>query len=283
MSHTLSSRALLVGVEIKAWQARKLDKAETAAVAAKHGIATNTARVHKALLPESPQLVAVQKQTGVIRTLHYARTLAWGNDLRILRTEGFQEFSDDLNREMVTWRQDVTKFVDAYPALQQQAQQTLNGLYNDADYPDVDAVRDRFAVDVRFYPVPTANDWRVDLDESLVADLRESIERQVQRSQAEAMKDVWGRVRACVENARERLSQPDAIFRDSLVENARELVRVLPSLNIADDPVLERVRLTLDAALCTFEPETLRKDLQIRGKVANAMDAIMSKMGGMYA
>ena len=43
------------------------------------------------------------------------------------------------------------------------------------------------------------------------------------------------------------MADPKKVFRDSLVENARELCELLPKLNMTDDPNLEAIRKELTA------------------------------------
>jgi hypothetical protein len=80
----------------------------------------------------------------------------------------------------------------------------------------------------------------------------------------------------------EKLSDPDAIFRDTLVTNARELCDVLTRLNIGEDSHLEDIRQSLERLALNNEPETLRKDDRARAQVADETAALLSAMRGLY-
>ena len=140
----------------------------------------------------------------------------------------------------------------------------------------------KFNIDMTFMPVPDASDWRVTLGDDEMDHLREQIEARVMEAQGAAMQDAWRRVYDVVEKAHERLSQPDAVFRDTLVQNAVDLCGILPGLNITDDPQLEAMRVQLEKTLCSKNPDTLRHDPLERAKAAQAMADIMSKMGALY-
>lgn len=280
---TLSNRALLVSLNVSQWTARKFDKRETQELASRHGLVAEVARVNKTLLPFADKLESIHKYTGTIRTEYYKRTLPWSMEgVNILKADAYLEFTAHFAPMLSEWRSKVADFVQAYPDLKEDARVLLNGLYREEDYPDPADVARRFAIDLTFMPVPDADDWRVSLGDAEMEHLRQQIEERVTEAQGEAMQDAWRRIYDVVEKAHERLSQPDAIFRDTLVQNAVELCGILPSLNITDDPQLEAMRRKLEGTLCTKNPDTLRHDPLERSKVAKEMEALLSKMGAMY-
>lgn len=281
---SLSNRALLVSLSISQWSARKYDKKETMAVAAKHGIDGNIARVNKALLPMADSLDLIHKKTGAIRTDYYANSLPWGQEgVNVIKSDGYMDFVSMMRDHMSEWRALVSKFVGEYPRLREEARIMLNGLYRDDDYPDAEDIARRFAIDVKFMPVPNADDWRVSVADDELDELKAAVHKQVVESGAAAMKEAWKRVHELVSKTRERLADPDAIFRDTLVENAKELCRVLPMLNIADDPNLEATRSEIEGSLCKHTPETLRIAPDVRADVAKKMADLEAKMGAFYA
>ena len=283
MSDTsLSSRAILVSVEISQWDARRLDKLETEAVELKHNTVRRAARVHKSLLPGAVALERVHKQAGEIRTTVYKSTLPWSQGTQILRSSGYMAFASKMADMVEEYNRLVLGFLSEYPVLIDRAKYSLGTMFNPDDYPDIDTVRDKFKINIRYLPVPDATDWRVDLGEDAVKELRESVETQVKQSQANAMREVWDRLFDVVRKAQERLAKPDAVFRNSLVDNATELCGLLPSLNLMGDPRLDAMGKEIKRALCSHNPTTLRRDAGVRSEVARKLDAAMSKMSGMY-
>jgi hypothetical protein len=276
---TLSERALLVSLNVSQWNGRKLDKNETSNVAHRTGAVRGAARVNKDLLPGVSSLQRVQKLTGDIRTFVYKRTAPWAEGTQIMQSAGYLDFMQDFGQLRREWEQAVDTFVQDYPQLQAMAQQSLGTLFDPADYPDATTLRERFSLDVRFLPVPNAADWRVDLGDEAIADLRADVERQVKAGQDAAMRAVFERIYDVAQKAHERLSDPKAIFRDSLVENAVQLCDVLPSLNITGDKRVDALRKVLQTSLGKYNPSTLRKDAVVRKKTADAMKQVMDKMG----
>lgn len=282
-SASLANRAILVAVKVSQWDARKIDKAETAAVISKHNTAKKAARVHKSLLPGAKELEAIHKYVGEMRTFVYKQTLPWSEGLQILRTTGFVEFGQEISRMRTHFDNLVDDFIYAYPSLVWDAQQNLGSMFDAGDYPAQDQLREKFNVRVDYLPVPEASDWRVDVGNDALDQLRESVETQLRESQHAAMQEAWRRVVTVVQHAHERLSQPTAIFRNSLIENAVELCELLPSLNIANDPNLEKIRRELQQSLCAHDPRTLRASAAARSDAATKLAATMSKMKAFYA
>jgi hypothetical protein len=78
----------------------------------------------------------------------------------------------------------------------------------------------------------------------------------------------------------ERLSDPDAVFRDSLVGNIVRLTDLLPRLNLHDDPALEAMRRQIEASLCRYSPAQLRCDKQVRRQAATEAQNVLDAMSG---
>lgn len=279
---SISKRAILVSLGISEWTARKFDKGASQGVTARAGAVEKAARVNKNLLPAAVSLERVHKATNDIRGEYYKRTLPWRDGAQIIPTSAYVEFTQWVNAARARWEGEVDEFVRDYPDLKRDAEIQLNGLFNEADYPPADQIASRFRFNVTFEPVPDAKDWRVDVGDEHLARIKADLERSIGERLGQAMQDAWRRVYEVVERAHERLSDPKAIFRNSLVENAVELCSLLPQLNVVGDPDLEAMRQRLERSLAACDPQSLREEPALRSKVADEMSAIMSKMAPFY-
>ena len=279
----LSNHALLMSLNISQWTARKRDKQETSALAARHGTAESVASVNKSLLPMAHSLDRIHKLSGAIRTEFYRTTLPWGEGQGILKADAYLTIAPrfaDLKNE---WYDTVEHFLRDYPILQQDAKVFLNTMYKDEDYPDVEQLRSKFSVDIAFSTLPDPNDCRKIASLTGFADeMAEQIAKQYSSREQSAMKEAWQRLYDTVSKTHERLSDPKNVFRNSLIDNARDLCSVLPSLNISNDANLETLRRDLEQSLCKYQPDHLRDDEVLREEVSDKMADIMSKMGAFY-
>lgn len=277
----LISRAMLASLRISSWSARKYDKKVTAETNAHHGADADAGRYNKMLLPgDASSYKALTSHIAATRVLHYAETLPWNDSgQRLLPMANYQHYTDKLRAAKHTYDALLGEFLADYPALQQAARIKLNGMYRDDDYPS--DVASKFGFGVEYDPVPSGGDFRVTLSQTEIDIIASAANNRASQRFEEAQRDAVKRLFDCVARIHERLAQPDAIFRDSLISNAAELTDVLTRLNIADDANLERLR-RATAALATVSPDTLRNDAVTRIQTANDAQSILDSMMSVY-
>ena len=235
-------------------------------------------RFNKSLLPMNDLLDHVHKKATHIRTKFYENTLPWGIEgTQMLPTANYLSFMTDFRKEKAEWNHLVNNFVDNYDALQQDAKRILGNLYNPADYPSSMEIRQKFHMDMSVFPVPST-DFRVSIASEELTRIQQDVERRVKEAEQAAMKEVWQRLYDRVKHMAEKLADPKAIFRDSMIENAREICAILPRLNFADDPNLEALRQEVEMGISNHHPDALRNDPDLRQKTADEAKAIMDKM-----
>ncbi len=275
----IQDRALLAKLSISQWTARKKDRAVTRDAQERWKADTDSGRYTKDLLAGAA-LDAIRSAASTARKLHNHFTLPWGDDgERILPADGFMAYSQQMRQCRSEFETAVTDFLAAYPGYVEQSKARLGEMFRGEDYPAAADMGDRFEFGVSFLPLPNAEDLRLGISEEGVERIRKDTERQVQEATAEGMRDVWQRLYDAVNHMAERLSEPDAIFRDSLVGNVKELIDVLPLLNLTDDPNLEAMRRTVAESLAGRKPEELRRNKDERREAAHKAGEILSAMG----
>lgn len=273
----LSDRALLVQLSISQWTARKYDKTATDSVASAFNTARSAGRYNKALLPMNDYLDRVHKKTTFIREKYYKNTLPWGIEgTQMLPSSNYLQFMTDFRKEKGEWEYLVDQFVGNYDQLRDDAKRILGGLYNDADYPSQSDLGRKFKIDMAIFPVP-ATDFRVSIASDELTRIQQDVERRVADAQATAMKEVWERLYERVKHMAEKLADPKAVFKNTMVENTKELCALLPRLNFMDDPNLEQLRQQVEDSLLKH-PEALRNDPDLRRDTAAEAKQIMDKM-----
>lgn len=277
----LISRALLASLRISSWSARKYDKKVTKETNDAHGADADAGRYNKMLLPgDASSYKALTSHIAATRVLHYEQTLAWSDDgWRLLPVANYTKYTDKLRTAKHTYDTLLGDFLADYPALQQAARIKLNGMYRDDDYPSNVAAKYGFGIE--YSPVPSGGDFRVALSQSEIDIIATRTEARVKDAFDEAQRDAVKRLYDCVARIHDRLAQPEAIFRDSLISNAQELTDVLTRLNVADDANLERLR-RATASLATVSPDVLRNDTVTRIQTANDAQSILDSMLNVY-
>jgi len=285
MANILSQRAMLMTLSLTAWSARKLDKRITDETNSRHGAGHDAGRYNKMLLSKDA-LAEIARIDAEIRTHYYQVTSPW------LDREGTRILSSVNAVAELQWfqakrheREDaVSRFVDGYPAFVDAARVRLNGMFSEADYPPVSTIAGKFRFSVSVDNVPDAGDFRVAMADGQADDIRREIEARSNAAVETVIRDCYTRIAEHVGKMSERLkaykpaigdNKAEGIFRDSLVENVRDLVNLLPALNITGDPALSQIASRM-TALCQEDASALRDLPAVRESVARDADAILA-------
>lgn len=280
MTVNITERAMLVALSVSVWTARKHDRRVDQTVD-DHYKAANAGRFHKVLIAEEA-IKSVQKAANAGRTFHYDNTLPWSDQgQRLLPLANFQQYSESMRKLHAEYDTAVNEFCANYNALVDDARQRLNGLFRDSDYPR--DIRSKFAWSVDILPVPSGQDFRVSLQADELATLQQQIEQRTQTALQVAHADLYRRLTEAVGHMADKLSDKDAVFRDSLVENLAQLCDLLPRLNVVGDPQLEQLRREVEAKLTCHSAQELRDSKRTRNRTAKDAAAILAAMGGFYA
>ncbi len=281
-SISIASSAMLVELSITGWTARKLDKKVSAEIDVSKGTQTQAGNYHKNLLAGTGVLDTITKYAANARAWNISQTLPWSDSgLRLLPVSNFITYKEQLNKLEENYNALVSKFIDAYPNLVTAAAFQLGNLFDRTEYPDADKIIHKFKFSYNFFPVPQSGDFRVDIGEDAKQEIALSCQHAYEDRLNNAMSESWQRLHKCLSNISERLTLNDdgshKVFRDSLVENAHELIDLLKHLNITKDPKLEQARQELSNAILHHDADSLRGNLQAKHAVKHQVDSILSK------
>lgn len=277
----LPERAMLASVTVCQWSGRKLDKTATAETIAANRAESDAGRFNKQLVA-SGHIAAIAKISGKARNTFYHLTAPW-LDIggRILPAAGYDRFMAEMSGLRREFEKAVSAFVAAYPGMIEESRNRLGDMFHESDYPTAKEIARRFAFDIAILPLPAASDFRVGIPDS--AAIQADIEQRTKSAIETAMRDTWERLAETVEHMAEKLRdyQPGGengratnVFRDSLVENIRDLVSILPGLNLTESPQLARISELVEAHLCQHDASVLRDDTAKRAQTARAAETI---------
>lgn len=292
MTSHLSSVAMLVDFSVSQWTARKIDKPKSDAV-------NDEARANRKASYVSKKLVLADTLTmiGQCKNRAYDRhrelTLPWlDNGPRILPATMHATYSADMEKFEAEFYPLVATFVRNYPTYIERAATSLGALFNANDYPKASRIESKFAWRISYLPMPDAADFRVDIGKAAIARVKANVEATVNASVANAVRDVFERVHDKVAALVEKLpaykpaAQPgdkvEGIFRDSLIENVRDLVAILPGLNFTNDPRVTMLAKQM-AGLVEHDAEALRASDNLRADVAAKAAAVVQAVSDFMA
>jgi len=277
----LDRRAMIVNLNISQWAARKYDAKVSREVAEKYGAGADAGRYNKVLIAQE-ELRAIQKIANAARTFHYFNSLPWGdNGDRVLPAKNFPTYTAEMDTLREQFNAAADRLAELYPNLKADAKDQLNGLWNPEDYPADGVIRGKFSFKYSFSPMPVSSDFRVEIIGADAAEkIRGEIETRTTEAQAAATAELYRRLYEGVKHMADKLADPGAIFRDSLVNNLVDICDAMPRLNFTGDAELDRITQAIKDRLTNISPDVLRDGPLYRGQVAGEAGAILREITG---
>jgi len=305
---TLRDVCTLASLRIGAYGAVVTDRKETEKINQAHGAAVRAHKVSRDRLAGTECgaiLERIRKAQTEARELFKARTLPWDDNGR--RMVGNDSAADLLQRLGEHERKIggiVSEFCAAWPRAEAEARAAMNGGWR-PEYADdyrisQDEIRARFTFDPTLESMPSADDIRIAAPDHIVRAAREAAERDTLARFEAGIRDAHTRLIEAIGAIHTKLADPEAIYRDSLFGNLRELLDLLPVLNITHDPTLDRIGQDARRRLLCFDlpsipglppqvpsvqalAQSARDDMAHRRQVATAANDILRDLSAYMA
>lgn len=272
---SIQEKVLIVRLHISKWNPWGYDREAARKVAEDKGAKKEDVHTTKRKIAKK----AIQKITDLMSNAymyHISMTMPSGTEGdRLITTNLYSNYCEKMSGYKHKIDEAVDEFIPNYPQWIEDARSRLGSMFKESDYPPASEVRMKFNITYSFLPLPSVNNIVVDLVNGEVSKIRQSVEEEMNRVRETAMGSLWNRMYDSVAHMAERLSNREAIFRDSLVGNVQEQCDILKSLNFSNDPELESMRQRIEVRLAGRDPNELRKSRSIREDVAREAQAIV--------
>jgi len=207
----------------------------------------------------------------------------------------------------------VFEIAGQFEEIKEEAKRFLNGnfentLFSEDFYPppekligekiihrqgETSGKRGKYYFDYRYKPYAVSGSLEADLVDESLSDLKKIMQQETQEDFQQVIKDIWNRIFTVTSKLKDTMAKPERedkngdiqspIFRDSVIENIKDLVNIIPSLNIFQDPAIDQARTELYRELCQLDPQALRDNKELRKDAEKKADAILSKLPGILA
>jgi len=275
---SISTGAIKVFLSISQWAGMKKDKKASAEVTEDNHAAAGTARVTKSLLGNNQQLKDIQVLVGQARNHQlYIYTLPWDDaGWRLLTTPIIPEFFRTMTGIQNEFYSLVDVFIANYSNAKLAAMNELGDLFDPADYPTEDELRSKFRFEIDKEPIAESGDWRVDVQNEALTEMREEYETKSASKIDRAMGNVWTQLHGALTSLSERIDYTDdetkKVFKASTVDNLTGLVDLLDAFNVTGDPKMSQMGVDLKRAMRGVSPEALREDGGLRAETKRNLD-----------
>jgi hypothetical protein len=284
---SISSSAVLASLNISVWPASKLDREVTDQVNSNANASINAGKFMKDLFAGTSLRKDIEKFAAGVRVKHLRYTLPWADKgERLLPTSLFMDYKQFINEANLKFDQLCDNFFLAYPQLLTDAPISLGKLYKAEDYPDLEDVKRKFGFNYVISPLPEAGDFRLDVGNAELEELKQKYASDYDLRLADAMREPWERlhtvlttmsVKLADEPGQENDDKPKKRYHETLVTNATDLCSLLTKLNVTGDPKLEEARKQLELTMLGADIEAIKESPAIRESMKSKVDAILGK------
>ena len=286
ITDALRATALLADVTVTMWGCEKSDRKLMEEVKGTHGATGNVGRVVKNLLSGADGAYKDTRSAfQACRSLHYNLTLPWtsagldqrASGPRMLATLLFDEYLGKMAVARREAMQSLDKFLDEYPDAIEKARANLGTLVTKADYPTPDEIRAQFSIKIDFNPLPAGKDYK-GLPDITLEKLSKQLEKKTQAQVENVRKAMFDEVRDRIGRLAERLGDPEAMFKESTIVNAAELIGLLKGWNIMGDERAAEIASDLNRMTGGLDAKTLRNKADVRKDIAEQAAGIIEKL-----
>ena len=276
----IQNKVLLSKLTISQFNPKKADTQTTNEVLREKQASRNAGMWVKYLV-NPDNLLSVTSYAQKARLEHYKLSLPWEDEgWRILPVKMYTKYQDKMIKCKDRFNMEVEKFVTEWPECVEEAKIALKDMFNIQDYPSTDQIRSKFDFRILFLPLPSKEDFRISLSQEEMEERKKDVDNLIKVAEETAMKDLWSRLSSPIKNMVDKLSDSDSIFRNSLIENLREVLDLVPNLNISDNTELDLIIKECKDKLTIYSPEVLRENSRIRKTVALQAEELLNRMKG---
>mgnify|MGYP003633467717 FL=1 len=285
---SISSAAMTVDFNASVWTARKKDHRASAEITHANYADRGVANVTKNLLGDCEELKAVQKFAANTRNIHYSMTMPWSdNGARLLTTAQYFKYNEVMTDLQNEFHRLVDEFLTAYDKTIENAaelQVKLGAMWNADEYPTRAALEDKFGFRINYVPLPDSGDFRLDIGNEAMDQIKTQYEEHYTTAVNAAMKDIWQKLHDNLTTLARQLGvneegKGNKLY-DTVFDRALELTEMLGTCNVTGDSQMEAMRQRLEQAFHGLtigrikNSPTLREDKQ--KELAKAIAAIPS-------
>lgn len=260
----IRNHVMLGRIAFSGWAGEVKDSNSSRKIEADAGAVAGASKAKKVLLPGVVELEAIHKFAAATRTWWHGVSVPWEDGgARAYSAARHIELMQDIGDRQRHYDSLVAAFVSVYPTAYAEQQFRLNHLFDASDYPDPNAIGDKFKFNFHVRPVADSEDIRIiegltDQEaDRLIAQARVEEQAQIQSAVDDAYKKLYKTIKAMADKLAVPVGEKGSIFRDSLINNIRDMAEIMPGLNITSDPLLDALAAKA-MALTQYTPEALK-------------------------
>jgi hypothetical protein len=280
---------MLVDLHLSIYTGVTVDHEVTRKTIEAHHAQADAGKFYKNIVPAT-LIKPIRNYGNVIRKWHYFETCAWlDNGKRILPVDQYFRYMEGAADHQDKFWELVSDFCKSIDTIIENNNYRLGDMFKEGEIPSPDDIRQRFRFDVDILPTPTAGDFRAAIAEEEIERVQHNLEVLAHEAVEEITTDLWNRVYKSVAHLHERMvkyyvdpetGKTQNKLYASTVDNLKELLELLPVLNVTNNSDLENMRQEMLEKLTPHDTDTLKGNQNLRDEVRDAAADIMKRMQG---
>ena len=281
----LRDRVVLVRLETKIPAGKKQMKEAVDAINAKYG--ARDAGIFSKNVFSNKFLAKVRKVKNDFAKKLRDASLAYEKPDRMLPIESKADIDIEYAAALNEWDIALDEVEATYAIELKERELDLGELFDPSDYPPKEAIRSMFVFRM---PPPKAIENTDDLRVLLSDEELEKVEKNFVRKYNKSLSGVWDRIEENVSRLSDSIEKYEVVndpttgksvtvhgYHQTAVDNLRNLVKVLPSLNIDNNPKLEEIADRIETELTRYDVSELKENDRISKNVKDSADKILEE------
>lgn len=275
----LSTDAVKIKVSISGSTWKKQDKNAAQETADKHNAEHDRVETVLTMMRKEDRL-PIQQIGSAARVWLKERTGRWDDTgWRFIANANYNKIREGLEEFKAKYSEELDKLCARRDELASAWEAGRGSLGDQFSFPTEDEFRAKYTFDVLSEPIVDANDLRLKhISPAAAAEIAASVKQQQGETIQQALKDIVAKLQSAIEHAHTKLADDKQIFRDSTIENIREVCELVPMLNVTNDPWIAKVAKEIAEGFAKVEPEAVREDKEERKKVASAAKGMLERL-----
>lgn len=272
---SINDKALLVKMSISQWYNRVNDKKVAEEVAIQHGVNSNLQNKYVKQIMSNIALADVHTIISALRAYHNDKTLPWKeNGVRILPAASFMDYQKQIAALRNSFDSEVKIFLAKYPDWVAESRRTMGSLFCEDDYPEVSTLKDKFSLEVSCMPFPNEADFRIDVDNAAMEELRAQTAADIRTALDSAVNSIRLRILERIRMLYNALEDDRKVIREDTFYAVITAAADAGALNLTNDTDLGLLISRVDF-LNSVTVKTLRTNGMQRSTVAHRLHEIL--------
>lgn len=278
----MKDKLIMLKLFQRQWVGQRFDGSKSAKITADSGAESGAARLNKQIVPKSV-INPTKQHFAAMKSWFYDQTSPfYDSGWRVRPIHDFSVFRDEYAKLKNTAESLVSDLIsNTYPKALEHAEQRMGELYNSADYPNPEELRQHFEITLDMQPIPeVSHNWLTKLDE----DTKDIVEDTTKRSEENVKNEPWLRLHEPLSRLHKtlltRIGEHGSVFRSTSFQSLTSTCKTALSLSTnPNDTNLTDVIFKITSEVVPADVKALRKDDAYRKHIASKVKNILTEIG----